>query len=278
MRDVAGWLIVAMTVCAPALEAQNARGALRLEIRPRAGDTLHVRLEQRVEITGVVRIGNSDSTITSRNELSMLGRTVVQRSDETGATVLSIVDSVEMRLAQQTPEMVETMRRGLQGHQLRMRLSPDGTASLLNAPDEVPGEMHAMVAQMPATLPDHPVRVGERWTREMAFPEQATEAGVASVRVTFRLDSLTRNGRYAHISMRGELSREQGTRALPNGITVTTTGSLIGYLVVDRERGWMMESGSTVTVSSTLVPPMADAQTMIVRMHVTQRMRTLDNR
>jgi hypothetical protein len=56
------------------------------------------------------------------------------------------------------------------------------------------------------------------------------------------------------------------------------TGSLDGYLIVDRERGWMTQSMSVLVVRSVIEPPAAlGAPPMSLRMRITQRMRTLDN-
>lgn len=282
IRRIAALLIaVAGALPLPAVAA-SAQQAILLEIRPKAGDTLHMRLDQNVELTGTTRIGDADSSVTAISSMKLLSRTIVQRSDASGATVLSITDSVH--LSSNQPQLplaaIEQVRKALEGQQVRLRLTPDGAAEIISDPDLIPADAQAFIAQMPATLPARRVAVGERWTQTMKLPgaARADLTGPLSLRATFRLDSLTRGGRVAWISMSGELSRTEG-QALPGGGTYRTSGTLEGYLVVDRDRGWMTESTSIVSVRSVMEPPPgSDAEPMHVRMRITQRLRTLDKR
>lgn len=265
----------------PTVAAQTPQ-AILLEIRPRAGDTLHMRLEQHVELTGTTRVGDADSSVTAISSMKLHSRSIVQRSDGTGATVLSITDSVHLSSNQPTlpPAALEQVRKALEGQQVRLRMTPDGAAEIIPDPDMMPADVQAFIAQMPATLPARRVTVGERWTQTMKLPgaARADLTGPLSLRATFRLDSLTRGGRVAWISMSGELSRTE-SQALPGGGTYRTSGTLEGYLVVDRVRGWMTESTSIVSVRSVMEPPAgSDAEPMHVRMRITQRLRTLDKR
>ena len=141
--------------------------------------------------------------------------------------------------------------------------------------------MQAFIAQMPATLPQRRIAVGERWTHTMQLPgaARADLTGPVALKATFRLDSLGRSGRVAYISMRGELSRTEADAPLPGGVQQRMTGTLEGYLVVDRQRGWMIESNSVLSVRSVMEPPPdSDGEPMHLRMQITQRLRTLDKR
>ena len=279
-RVVAVLIVVAGALPLPV--AALAQQAVLLEIRPTAGDTLHMRLEQHVELTGTTRIGEADSSITAISSMKLSSRTIVQRSDASGATVISITDSVQLssNQPQLPPAAMEQVRKALEGQQVRLRLTPDGAAEIISDPNTMPPDAQAFIAQMPATLPARRVTVGERWTQTMKLPgaARADLTGPLSLRATFRLDSLTRGGRVAWISMSGELSRTE-SQALPGGGTYSTSGTLEGHLVVDRDRGWMTESTSIVSVRSVMEPPPgSDAQPMHVRMRITQRLRTLDKR
>ena len=262
--------------------AAVAQQAVLLEIRPRTGDTLHMRLEQHVELTGTTRIGEADTSVTAESSMKLHSRTIVQRSDGAGSTILSITDSVHLssNQPQLPPAALAEVRRRLEGQQVRLRMTPDGAAEIISDPNQMPADAQAFIAQMPATLPARRVAVGERWTQTMKLPgaARADLTGPLSLRATFRLDSLTRNGRVAWISMSGELSRTE-SQALPGGGTYTTSGTLEGHLVIDRDRGWMTESTSIVSVRSVMEPPPgSDAEPMRVRMRITQRLRTLDKR
>ena len=281
IRRLAGFLLAIAGFLPLGSTAADAQSIL-LEIRPKAGDTLHMRLEQHVELTGTTRVGNADSSITAVSSMKLHSRTIVQRSDGAGATVLTITDSVQLSSDQPQlpPAALEQVRKALEGQQVRLRMTPDGAAEIISDPDMLPPDVQAFVAQMPATLPARRVGVGERWTQTMKLPgaARADLTGPLSLRATFRLDSLTHRGRMAWVSMSGELTRTE-SQALPGGGTYKTSGTLEGRLVVDRERGWMTESFTIVTVRSVMEPPSgSDAQPMHVRMRITQRLRTLDKR
>ena len=63
------------------------------------------------------------------------------------------------------------------------------------------------------------------------------------VHAEFHLDSITRSGRLAYVSMKGTLRREGAARDLTPGSQVVTAGNLHGYLVLDRARGWIVRGG-----------------------------------
>lgn len=265
------------------LSGAAAQRAVLLEIRPQAGDTLHMRLDQQVEVTGTTRVGSADSSVTAISSMRLHSRTIVQRSDSAGSTVLAITDSVELSAdpPQLPPAALEQVRRALVGHQVRLRITPDGAAEILSDADELQPEMRAFIAQMPATLPQRRIAIGERWTHTMQLPgaARADLTGPVALKATFRLDSLGRSGRVAYISMRGELSRTEADAPLPGGAQQRMTGTLEGYLVVDRQRGWMIESNSVLSVRSVMVPlPGSEGEPMHLRMQITQRLRTLDKR
>lgn len=256
--------------------------AVLVQIGPKAGDTLHMRLEQRVEVTGSIGSSAADSGMSAISSMTVHSRTIVLRSDATGTTVLTITDSVALSSAppQLPPAAEAQLERALSGQQVRMRIAHDGAAEVLPGAGDVDPEIQALVSQMPAALPPQRIAVGERWTHTMQLPAPGRPGlvGSVSLKTTFRLDSLGRRGRLAFISMRGELSHAEEADELPGGaLHRTMTGSLEGYLVVDRDRGWLTQSMSILAVHSVIEPPRATgAPPMNLRMRITQRMRTLD--
>lgn len=273
------WLALsaAIGLASSALDA-GAQGVL-LQIRPRPGDTLRTRLDHQVEQRGTMRVDGADSTRTVLTNLVVLGRTIVIRGDVRGTTVVAFTDSVAMATSGgEGTAFPEEVRRSLQGTRVEMRISPDGAMSMLSG---TPGtDLQALVEQIPATLPKHAVTVGDSWTKSVPIPLPGEAEGAgARVRASFRLDSLSPEGRIAYISMRGEFSRDSASAARSAGVKVDMSGTLAGNLQVDRHRGWMTDSRVTITVNSLLTPPEGSpAEPLRYRMKITQRSRTLDNR
>jgi hypothetical protein len=128
---------------------------------------------------------------------------------------------------------------------------------------------------MPAVLPRRPIAVGERWQREMPLPSAGPlgAPGNAQVRAEFRLDSLSRSGELAFVSMHGQIASDGGARS------VDVTGSMTGAMQVDRARGWMTDSYFTLLLRSMVSPlPGTGMQPMRFVTKVTQRLRTMDKR
>ena len=143
---------------------------------------------------------------------------------------------------------------------VRIHVTADGAMSVI---DPRPGTMalDASLSGMPPMLPSSPVAVGEEWERDIplpSFPMSGIRAdGV--VHAEFRLDSLSRNGRLAYVSMTGTLRREGAARDLPPGTQVATSGLLHGFLVLDRIRGWITEAETIIQVQSDVTPRPGDS-------------------
>jgi hypothetical protein len=271
-------VLAAAFALAGAPRVAGAQGVL-LEIRPRPGDTLRTRLDHQVEQRGTMRVDGSDSTRTVLTNLVVLGRTIVIRGDVRGTTVIAFTDSVAMSTSGgEGAAFPEEVRKSLQGTRVEMRISPDGAMSMVSG--TLGTDLQALVEQIPATLPKRAVKVGQSWTKTMPIPLPGEEDGAgARVRATFRLDSLSSEGRLAYISMRGEFSRDTASSARSAGVKVDMSGTLSGNLQVDRHRGWMTDSRVTITVNSLLTPPEGNSsEPLRYRMKITQRSRTLDNR
>jgi hypothetical protein len=289
-RAVGPSLLAALLLAAP-LPAQRALSqralppgakvpAAFLQMRPRVGDTLRMRLDQQVEMSGSARVGDVDSTITVTTRTRVLTHSVVERSEAAGTTMLAVTDSVLVSSTKgDRPIVAEQARPGLQGRRVQLLVAPDGATRVVGGGEDLAPELHSAFQQMPAMLPRDAVAVGDSWTRTMSFPgagpvgKAGRAAGLVAV---FRLDSLTRDGELAHVSLRGTLSRDGVADSTQHGLTVAMTGAVVGSMGIDRRRGWLTDAHTTLTVRSTVAPrPGAGAQPMKLRMKVTQWLRAL---
>lgn len=274
----AGALLVAAPSRGAAQPGLRSAG-IRLEVRPRPGDTIRTRLDQTVEMTGTMLRDGEESSKTVVTTMVVFGRIVPEKRDGKGTRILSLTDSLEVSsVGGRAAVDEEALRRALVGRHLHLLLSPDGSTQILEEPLETSAALRALVAQMPATLPNHVVKVGDRWQQVMAIPVAGDPTGTQAGELTtdFRLDSLSRDGRVAFISLRGAITRDSSATPLPEGATYSMTGEVAGVVQVDRRRRWITESRATILIRSTLTPPAESGdQPMRFIMKVTQRLRAL---
>jgi hypothetical protein len=269
--------LVAVGALASAVAAQaSAPDGVVLRLHPRVGDTLHTRLEQLTEITGVRTSGSAPKPMTT--SVTVLARTIVQASRKATTTVLTLVDSAAVHSSDaHGAAMSAQAEQVLRGQRLVVQLAEDG--SVESARDArgvaVPRDVAEAMAAMPAVFPRRPVAVGERWQREMPLPSAGPigTAGTTQIHAEFRLDSLSGNGQLAFVSMRGQLASDADTRG------VELSGNMTGAMQVDRARGWMTDSFFTLIIHSVVTPPGGvGMQPMKFVTRVTQRLRTMDKR
>src|SRR5204863_2455494 len=67
-----------------------------LQIKPRVGDTLRMRLDQQTEMIGVKQVNGSESTASVVSTMQMFSRAIVEGNTLTGTTVLAVTDSVRV--------------------------------------------------------------------------------------------------------------------------------------------------------------------------------------
>lgn len=253
------------------------REPVLLRLHPHVGDTLRTRLEQQTEVSGQSRPG----TVTQRpmtTTVTVSARTIVQASRASTTTVLTIVDSADVRSSDvHGAAMSAKAERALRGQQLVLQLAEDGAVE--SARDAhgaaVPRDVAEAMAAMPAVFPHRAVSVGERWEREMPLPTAGAlgARGSAHVHAEFRFDSLGRNGELAYVSMRGDIVSDADTRGLQ------LAGNVSGAMRVDRVRGWMTDSRFSVLIRSLVTPPPASGMgPMHFVTKVTQHLRTMDKR
>lgn len=275
IAGIAALFLLAPAVCV-AQNGNGANGAVALEVRPRAGDTVSVRLEQRVEMTGTRRIGGRDSTARVTSSMVMFARTIVESVTPEHSIVATHTDSVRLETSD---DHAQAMRadaiRALAGTVSRLRILPDGTGQSIDS--ALGAQSASLVAVMPATLPGTPVAVGGKWTRKMPIPSTNAARGAGEVRAVFRLDSLTGGGRYAWISMKGSMRREERAPVGETGESAgAVTGSITGAMTLDRRRGWIVSALTDMTVHSTVTTPNAPSVPLKVTVRVIQKMRADD--
>jgi hypothetical protein len=243
----------------------------RLQLKPRIGDTLQMELDEQREHTGTTKLGGSDSTRRISTRLRMYSRAIVQGKLLNAVTVLAVVDSVSLTTNDQHS------RASAAGQRMLFRLSEDGTMRVVDEGQGANRGASELVALMPAALPTHPVEVGDSWSRSIPMVvARAAEEGV--VHASFRLDSVSRDGTLAYISMRGDMKRDSVPAGPPRGSRMSVSGTVNGALLLDRRRGWLTESNFAVVLRTTMVPSAAGAYPMRFLTHITQRMRTLDRK
>jgi hypothetical protein len=261
---------------APGAHAQD----VLLQIRPHVGDTVHMRLDQESELTRIHARADAPRPASVITDLSMFSRAIVRGTSRADATVLAITDSVAMSTTDpQGRAVADATRRMLVGRQVMLRIADDGTVTMLRANVPSGERMADVVALMPAALPATAVRVGDHWTREMPLPSEHPFHGHAAghLDAVFRLDSLSRDGAMAYISVRGTL--HSNSAATPVAGSFVQDGTVTGTMRLDRRRGWLADTRFVIVVRSTMSPPAGSGRApMQFRIAITQRTRTCDRR
>ena len=249
-----------------------------LQIRPHIGDTLRMHLSQTVEMTGTTPGAPHEPATSMTTSIEVFTRAIAEQWTQGGTLMQTITDSVAMTPASPSA-LADLRRRALQSKRVWLRVSTDGAMEMVDDGDPH-SELRRLFGEMPAMLARNTVAIGEKWTREMQLPLSSEPGATGSVRATFRLDSLGRNGDIAYISMRGTMSRINTPGAAPAGPGYGTSGQLFGTIQIDRRLGWITDSRSTIIVNSTITslsgqqgqPAMAPMQ---VRTKITQWIRAM---
>jgi hypothetical protein len=265
--------LLALGFCAQAAVGQ----AVLLQIRPHIGDTLRMHLSQTVEMTGSTRGKRRDAS-SMTTSIEVFTRAIAEQYTSSGTLMQTITDSVAMTPAS-AASLADLKRRAMQARPVMLRVSADGAMEMVDDGDPN-SELRHLFGEMPAVLTRAPVAIGEKWTREMQIPLSSEPGALGSVRATFKLDSLGRNGDIAYISMRGTMSRINTEGAAPAGPGYGTSGQLSGTLQIDRRLGWITDSKSSIIVQSTIESPPdrrgdPKGAPMLVRTKITQWIRAM---
>ena len=274
IRTLSRALLAAALVALPA-----AAQPVLLQIRPRMGDTLRMRLDQRVETAGTAKMGDADSTMTMVTQLQVFTHAVALSGDGAGTVMQAVTDSILVSSTGLGSSKLGPYRRMSQGARLRLRVAPDGAIDVLDDPDGVAGQMRAVFSQMPTTLPRTPIEVGDTWLRTMVIPLTTGPGarGAGTLRAIFRLDSLSRSGDLAYLTVTGTIGRPDGAVEPDWGGQISeVAGSVAGTIIVDRRRGWMTDTRATITLRSLVTPPGgALGRPVRFKMTITQWLRAL---
>lgn len=276
-------------VVVAAAAARTAAGAQRVQLalRPRVGDTISMRLDQKTEVWGkreTAKISSSAPVPAASmiNASVTYSRAVVESAVAASTTIVAITDSVFVSSTDPHGRTTaSTAQRQLQGQRVRLTVAPDGSIGMPNDGSAPNQGMSRTASLIPATFPSKPVKVGDRWSREAPLPAGTSQLGtgiVGRVKATFRLDSLTRGSELAYVSMHGELlpdAKAKGT----DGVPIVEDGTVDGYMVVDTIRGWLTASQFTIVAHSTLRPSFGVvSQPVHFEIRLTQELRTVDRR
>lgn len=248
--------------------ASGSAQSVTLEIRPRVGDTLTIRMDQLVEMTGTTR---GDTSRSLAMETAVFTRAVPQRRLRAGTIVLGIADSVVMlpRVQGGTPR---TQRLG--GKSTQMLIQQDGSVDILPNKSS-PDDLREFFGQLPAMLPDDPIFVRGKWTREMPVPLRGDVHGTGWVRTTFTLDSLSKSREIAFITLNGFLSHE---RLKDESGERDADGTITGSIQLNRTLGWITDSKMTIVLESMVRNTASNrkqsaSDAMKVRTKIVQRVR-----
>jgi hypothetical protein len=236
-----------------------------------------MHLSQTVEMTGSTRGKRRDAT-SMTTSIEVFTRAIAEQYTSSGTLMQTITDSVAMTPAS-AASLADLKRRAMQAKPVMLRVSADGAMEMVDDGDPN-SELRHLFGEMPAVLTRAPVAIGEKWTREMQIPLSSEPGALGSVRATFKLDSLGRNGDIAYISMRGTMSRINTEGAAPAGPGYGTSGQLSGTLQIDRRLGWITDSKSSIIVQSTIESPPdrrgdPKGAPMLVRTKITQWIRAM---
>jgi hypothetical protein len=208
--------------------------------------------------------------------VQLFAHSLVESSDLQRTTLLATTDSLAMWAGAPTddPEW-QPMPLTDDARRVRVHVTPDGAMRMADPP---PGarDISVTLGSLPGLLPAVPVRTGTTWKRELPLPSLPLTGYHADgiVQAELRLDSLTRNGREAWISLTGSLRRDGAGRELPPGTRVITAGTIRGSMRVDRVRAWIMDATTQMDVVSEVVPgPAASGTPMLLDLRIEQRVR-----
>ncbi len=276
--------------------------AVPLVVAPNRGDLLLLEMQQVVEMGGQrlpayslprsgsqvrperperpsPRNGPRRSALPQRvTEMDFYARSTVEANDARGTVVSTIMDSLLVRESDMgKPPRMQRVALPAGSKPTRIRVRQNGSMSMLDVPGGA-AAVGATLSAMPAFLPDHDVKVGDTWERDVEIPPLPLPGYRADgvLRAEFRLDSITRGGRNAWVSLTGTLRRSGAARAardLPAGSRVVTDGTMNGTLMLDRVRGWITEADTVIDVISEVAAPSDGGTPVELAIRITQRLR-----
>ncbi len=257
-------------------ERSHAQGVV-LQVRPSAGDTIRVRLDQTVEMTGPP--GPDGKPVVESGTLVLLATLAVESVDIEGATIVSVTDSIRVNSPPNSASSAVLAWAAIAANRaIRFRVAPNGSAYVPSGRgNAVPSA--ALASHMPATLPARAISPGDTWSSVLQVPlaSSVDPKGSATLVATFTLDSLSKSGELAFLSMRGRLMKADNDAKEPTSgrSIVETSGTVVGQVLLDRRRGWITDARTTFSLFSLVTPADPTKPPVRVRMTISQWLRAM---
>lgn len=232
----------ALAVFAAPASAQK----ILLQIKPHVGDTIKMHLTQTVEMSGTRWNASGDSTKTMTTSTEIFSRAVPFQWTSGGTLIHAITDSVTVGRGGSASTRAGVLRQAVP---TVLRVAADGAIEVVDDGD-ANREIRQLFAEMPSMLSRKPVAVGEKWSKEMRIPLAGDPGAEGTVKATLQLDSLSRSGQMAFISIRGTISRVTDTEKRVASSSYHTSGTFTGSIQIDRALGWITDARSVVSVRS----------------------------
>lgn len=255
--------------------AQNT--SVLLQVRPGAGDTIKVRLDQTVEMTGAP--GADGKSIVESGTLVLLATLAVESVDAEGATIVSVTDSLRVNSPPNSASSAVLAWAAIAANRaVRFRVAPNGAAYVPSGRGRaVPSAVAA--SHMPATLPSRAINQGTSWSSVLQVPlaSSVDPKGSATLVATFTFDSLSKSGEFAFLSLRGRLTKGDYETSPPSEgrSLVETSGTVVGHVILDRRRGWITDARTTFSLLSLVTPADPGKAPVRVKMTISQWLRAM---
>ncbi len=257
------------------MEAAQGNSVL-LQVRPGIGDTIKVRLDQTVEMTGPP--GADGKPVAESGTLVLLATLAVESVDDDGATIVSVTDSVRVNSPPNSASSAVLAWAAIAANRaVRFRVAPNGAAYVPSGRGRTTPS-GTVASHMPATLPSRAIPPGQSWNSVLQVPlaSSVDPKGTATLVATFTFDSLSRSGELAFLSVRGRLTKSDQDAA-PNDARniVETSGTVVGNVLLDRRRGWITDARTTFSLLSLVSPADPTKPPMRVKMTISQWLRAM---
>ena len=267
--------VVALMLVSGSMGAQA--NSVVLQVRPGAGDTIRVRLDQTVEMTGPA--GADGKPVAETGTLVLLATLAVESVDDEGATIVSVTDSLRVNSPPNSASSAVLAWAAFAANRaVRFRVAPNGAAYIPTGRGRAMPSA-ALASTMPATLPSRAIAPGTSWSSVLQVPlaSSVDPKGTATLHAIFTFDSLSRSGELAFISLRGRLTRtEKESKAPVEGRSnVETSGTVVGHVMLDRRRGWITDARTTFSLHSLVTPADPTRPAVRVRMTISQWLRAM---
>lgn len=248
-----------------------------LQVRPGVGDTIKVRLDQTVEMTGPP--GSDGKPVAESGTLVLLATLAVESVDDEGATIVSVTDSLRVNSPPNSASSAVLAWAAIAANRaVRFRVAPNGAAYIPSGRGRSTPSP-TVASTMPATLPSRPIAPGTSWSSVLQVPlaSSVDPKGTATLVATFTFDSLSRSGELAFLSLHGRLTKaeQEGTSPTEPRNLVETSGTVVGHVMLDRRRGWITDARTTFSLLSLVSPADPTKPAVRVKMTISQWLRAM---